>query len=384
MAVSTGGVGRPDRYVRLPPWNPIQERNSGVLVRDGQHSRHLIWKDAMDRRQLRSVEDEPGDEELMRRLAAGQEEALVLLHARYAGLIFTVASQSLDRSAAEEIVQDVFVAVWRKARTYDPSRGEVRPWLMRIARTRAINELRRRGRRPATVDDPEQLQLTTVPAGEPGPDEATWREYRRSAVQDAVDALPPAQRQALSLAFFEELSHQQIAAFLGLPLGTTKTRIRAGVQRLRVALVPLVVVVAVALVAGLVAFGLRERDQLDRFDAALRMVTSSDATALRLVAAQGTNSQTHGLYRTRPGATQAVVTLSHLAPAPKGQSYQLFARSNGTWWSLGTARPDRDGHALLIVDQDGNNPPEALELTLEQGGGSAAPGGRIVIAWPDP
>ncbi|MGI8475032.1 MAG: sigma-70 family RNA polymerase sigma factor [Thermomicrobiales bacterium] len=333
------------------------------------------------------MDDEPSDQELMRLLAAGQEDALAPLHARFAALVFGVASQSLDRSAAEEIVQDVFVAVWRRAKTYDPDRGEVRPWILQIARTRVINELRRRGRRPATVLDPEGLQLAAVPAGAPGPDEETWREYRRAAVQAAVDALPTAQRQALRLAFFEELSHQQIASFLGLPLGTTKTRIRAGVQRLRVALVPLVAVVTVAFVAGLVALGLRlreQRAQLDRHDAALEMVTASDVTAVRLTAAAGTNPDTHGMYRTRPGVKLAVLTLSHFPSAPDGQTYRIWAKYGGTWQPLGAARPDRDGHAVLIVDQHTNGGPVALEVTLEKGGGGATPGDRIVIAWTGP
>src|SRR3954466_8197614 len=88
------------------------------------------------------------DEELMAHLAAGHEEALSPLHARYAGLVFGIVAQSLDRPAAEEITQDVFFTIWQKARTYDVSRGQVRPWMLQIARSRMLNELRRRGRRP--------------------------------------------------------------------------------------------------------------------------------------------------------------------------------------------------------------------------------------------
>ncbi len=341
----------------------------------------------MDPLRLRTGEDEPPDEELMRRLAAGHQEALASLHARYAALIFGVAAQSLDWPAAEEIVQDVFVAVWRRAKTYDPVRGEVRPWILQIARARVSNEFRRRGRRPVTVIDPEGLQLAAVADKAPGPDEDLWQEYRRTAVRVAVDALPPSQRQALSLAFFEELSHQQISAYLGVPLGTTKTRIRTGVQRLRTALRPLVAAVVVALIAGLVTLGLRMREQweqLARRDAALEIVSSSDVTTVRLVAATGTSPETHGVYRTRPGATLAVLTLSRFAPAPEGQTYRIWARYGGTWQSLGTTHLDRDGHAVLIVDQHANGGPEALEVTLEQEGGSSTPGDRVVIAWPGP
>src|SRR5438270_2591151 len=94
------------------------------------------------------AEQDLGDEELMGQLAAGRQEALGPLHGRYAPLIFGLAAQTLDRAAAEEIVQEVFLAVWRKAATFDPARGTFRAWVLRIAHLRVINELRRRGRRP--------------------------------------------------------------------------------------------------------------------------------------------------------------------------------------------------------------------------------------------
>src|ERR1700722_14186010 len=88
------------------------------------------------------------DEELMRHLAAGQPEALGALHARYASLINGVAARSLDRAAAEEISQEVFLAVWRHAASFDPTRGTFRTWVLQITRSSLLNELRRRGRRP--------------------------------------------------------------------------------------------------------------------------------------------------------------------------------------------------------------------------------------------
>lgn len=342
----------------------------------------------MDSRPLSTDEDEePSDEELMRRLATGDETALAPLHARYVARIFSIALQSLDHAAAEEIVQDVFVAIWRRAKTYDPRRGPVQPWIFQIARTRVINELRRRGRRPATVIDPEGLQLATVPDGAPGPEEEAWHAYRRAAVRAAVDALPPPQRQALSLALFEELSHEQIAVFLGLPLGTAKTRIRSGMQRLRLSLVPLVTVLVIGLLGALAALGVRLRAQqveLVRDNAALRIVASSDATAVRLDPAPGTNPEAHGRYRTQPGAPLAVLTLSYLPHPPEGTVYQIWARHQGLWQSLGTALPDRDGRALLIVDQPASTAPEALQVTLEPEGGSTSPRGQVIVAWPSP
>jgi RNA polymerase sigma-70 factor, ECF subfamily len=328
--------------------------------------------------------DDLSDEELMAHLADGREEALGPLHGRYAATVYGLAARSLDPAAAEEIVQDVFLTVWRKAGSYDPARGPVRPWLLRIAHLRVVNELRRRGRRPETVADPAGTRLATVPDADPQPDEASWLDYRRGAVRAAVASLPPAQRQALSLAFFEDLTHEQVAAFLGVPLGTTKTRIRSAMHRLRVSLVPLMTVVALVLIGGLTVLGVRLRERqatLDRTSDALHVVTSSDMVAVRLVAAPGVAPDSHGEYRSSPGQDLAVLTASHFAPAPGGRVYQAWARYGGVWESLGLLHLDEKGHAMLIVDQRGRGTPEALEMTLEPTGGSAAPTGPVIVSW---
>lgn len=328
--------------------------------------------------------DDYDDEELMRFVAAGDQDALGPLHSRYAGLVYGLAARSLDPAAAEEVVQDVFLTLWRKADTYDPARGPVRPWLLRIAHLRVANELRRRGRRPVVLPDPEGVHLASVPDRAPEPDEETWREFKRTAVQAAVAALPPAQRQALSLAFFDELSHEQVASFLGLPLGTAKTRIRTGIQRLRTSLVPLLTVLSLALAGGLVALGVRLHDLealFGRNDEVLHVVTSSDMVAVRLVAAQGVDPTTHGEYRSSPSSDLAALTASHFAPAPAGRVYQAWARYQGRWESLGVLSLDPKGHALLIVDQRGRGMPEALQITLEPSGGSDNPTGAAIVAW---
>ena len=180
-----------------------------------------------------SREDAPGDEELMRQVAEGSAEALGLLHHRFARLIFGLALPTLDRAAAEDLVQEVFLAVWRNAGRFDPERGTVRSWVLQIAHFRLLNELRRQSRQPEIVPDPEGLTLAGFPANDPGPAEATWQQHRRAVLKSALDELPPPQREALGLAFLDDLTHEQVAAELGLPLGTAKTRIRAGLQRLR-------------------------------------------------------------------------------------------------------------------------------------------------------
>ena len=102
------------------------------------------------------------DEELMGQLAIGRTEAPWPLHGRYAALVFGLAARSLDRAAAEEISQDVFLAVWRHAAAFDPARGSFRAWVLQIAHFRVINELRRRGRRPRATSQPDHRRGTRI------------------------------------------------------------------------------------------------------------------------------------------------------------------------------------------------------------------------------
>src|SRR6266571_6762917 len=292
-------------------------------------------------RRMPSTEHAPRDDELMRQVAEGSAEALGLLHRRFARVIFGMAVQSLDRAAAEDLVQDVFLAVWRNARRFDPERGTVRAWVLQITHFRLLNELRRRSRQPEVVPDPEGLVLADLPASDPGPAEATWEQHRRAVLKAALDELPLPQREALSLAFLEDLTHEQVAAELGLPLGTAKTRIRAGLQTLRGTLGPHWA--ALAALCLLVALGIRYRSEhamLARYDRALSLVTASDSVNLRLAAMPGTPEETHARYRSRPGAGIAVVTFSQFPPAPAGQIYQTWVRHGATWTSLGTVEPD--------------------------------------------
>jgi RNA polymerase sigma factor (sigma-70 family) len=332
---------------------------------------------------MASEERGPRDEDLMRQVADGSAEALGLLHGRFARLIFGIASQTLDRAAAEDLVQDVFMAVWRNAGQFDPERGTVRAWLLQIAHFRLLNELRRRGRQPEIAPDPDGLLLAGIPAGDPGPADETWRRQRRAVLESALDQVPPSQRKALDLAFMDDLTHEQVAAELGLPLGTAKTRIRAGLQKLRAALGP--EWAALAALCLVVAVGIRYRSEhamLARYDRALSMVTSSDSVNLRLAPLPGTPEETHARYRGRPGAPIAVITFSKFAPPSAGRAYQAWARHGATWTSLGTAEIEADGSARLIAESPAlATPPDQLEVTLEPLAGSAAPSGPAVVAW---
>ena len=330
-----------------------------------------------------SVGQDASDVELMRALAAGQQDALGPLYSRYAPLIFALAAPTLGRVVAEEIVQEIFLIVWRKADTFDSARGTFRAWMLQTARFRVINELRRRGRRPQAALDPEGLHLAALQDPQPEPSEAAWADYRRDAVQAAMASLPGPQRQALGLAFFEDLTHEQVATVLHVPLGTAKTRIRTGLLKLRGTLAPLV---AALLVGSLALLGVRYRSEqaiADRDARALELVTASDAASLRLAAAPGISAVSHGHYTVRPGSPIAVLSLSYVPPAPEGAAYQAWVRHGGTWRSLGITQVDASGHALVIAEgADLGEPPEAVQVTRESAAGSAAPTGPVIIAWP--
>lgn len=326
------------------------------------------------------------DGELLQQVAMGSQEALKDLHQRYAPLIFNLASHSLDRPAAEEIVQDVFVALWRHADTFDPDKGTARNWILRIAHHQVINELRRRSRRPQALPDPDGQRLDSLPDSGMTPEEVVWQRYRRSTLRQAVNLLPPAQRQALSLAYFEELTHEQIADYLSLPLGTVKTRIRTAVQKLRVAMMVALVFAIVLASAFAAAVGERLRRQdraLDRDSQALQVTTSSDVTPRRLTpVAPGLPANAHANYRARVGNDVAVMTFDAFPPAPDGKTYQAWIRQDGAWHALSTVTPNVNGDAMLIISGHGvDRAPEGLEVTLEPTGGSQSPTGSVVVAW---
>jgi len=171
---------------------------------------------------------------LVRRLKARDERALQELYDALAPWVLGLAFRILhDEDEAEEVVGDVFVKVWRHVHKHDPRRGPLVPWILSITRNRALDELRRRRRWWRKADRWEQAQGTDEEAGDRAPNEAAvpgWPLHRE--VHAALAALPDELRRVVTLAYFEGLSHSQIARRLQQPLGTVKTRLRAAHRKL--------------------------------------------------------------------------------------------------------------------------------------------------------
>ncbi len=184
----------------------------------------------------RLANQEREDEALVKQVARGDTSALEKLYDRYGQPVYSLTLRIVrDPQTAEELAQEVFVRLWRYADTYDPARGRLSGWLLGIAHNLALNEVRRWQSRPQKAeltsdDDEREYELVDESADAA---EAAWINIRRQAIVDALKQLPEAQRQAIELAFFGGFTHLEIANLLGDPLGTIKSRIRIGMQRLK-------------------------------------------------------------------------------------------------------------------------------------------------------
>ena len=175
------------------------------------------------------------DQRLVERMASGDGAALRTLYDQHARGVFSLAVRILrSQQDAEDLVQEVFVQAWRQAVRYDPGRGTVAAWLLMQTRSRAIDKLRSRRARPEGAEAEGALEQQRDPAA--GADVEVVRLEQADAVRRALDGLPHPQRAALELAYYEGLTHVEIAERLEEPLGTVKTRIRQGLLRLRDAL----------------------------------------------------------------------------------------------------------------------------------------------------
>lgn len=177
----------------------------------------------------------------MTRVSARDKHALEELYDRYSAAALGLALKMLgERNAAEEIVQEAFWRVWKRAATFELGRGQFTAWLFGIVHNLAIDEMRRRRVRPNTIStDIEDDAMLELPDREMDVAEAAFASVTGEQVRRALSSLPDAQRSVIELAYFEGLTHQEIAARLDQPIGTIHTRARLALQKLRETLMPM-------------------------------------------------------------------------------------------------------------------------------------------------
>jgi RNA polymerase sigma-70 factor (ECF subfamily) len=167
----------------------------------------------------------PTDGDLIQRVALGDSNAFEVLYHRYVRSVFGLALRRLgDRMRAEDAVQETFAAIWRSARTYRPDRGAGAPWLYAVARNAIVDRARGRQEPPGEAPETASTEL--------GPDERAEASFVSWRVHRALAGLPPHEREVIELAYYGGLSQSEVADFLGIPLGTVKTRTRSALHRL--------------------------------------------------------------------------------------------------------------------------------------------------------
>lgn len=173
------------------------------------------------------------DTELIRLMLRADMRAFDAFYDRYVNLVYSIAFSILgDPPLAEDVTQDVFLKIWRNLETYDPAKARVNTWMSRIARNRAIDVLRKHKHLQRQVSWTVAQKREPLAAGVTPEDRVSQR-MTKDRVRQALVQLPEEQREALALAYFKDMTQQQIADELGEPLGTIKTRVRLGMQKLR-------------------------------------------------------------------------------------------------------------------------------------------------------
>ena len=171
------------------------------------------------------------DVELARSIAGGDADALMQMYERHGRAVFSLALYVVrDPATAEEITQDAFVTLWQKARQFDAARGRFESWLLQITRNLAIDRLRHQRRRVQAAGPIEAMESHPALRYEPASSDQTHE------LNTLLSLLPAAQREAIVMAYFQGYTHEEIAALLGLPLGTVKSRILLGLRKLQVLL----------------------------------------------------------------------------------------------------------------------------------------------------
>jgi RNA polymerase sigma-70 factor, ECF subfamily len=171
------------------------------------------------------------DEDLISLVGSSDAEAFATLYDRHGRAAYSLSYRMMgEKQAAEDLVQDAFLKVWRGARSYRTERGSVRTWILSIVHNRGIDQLRSLASRRRTQNKVEASAPTSQPS------EAfaqTWRNSQREQVREALGTLPPEQLKILELAYFSSYTHVEISELLDLPLGTVKGRMRLGLKKIR-------------------------------------------------------------------------------------------------------------------------------------------------------
>ena len=174
------------------------------------------------------AEHDGEDAALMRRIVARDESALALLYDQHATPVYSLIRRIVqDEAAAEELLQDVFLHVWKIAPRFDEARGQLRGWLLVMGRNRALSYLRKRQDAQADDLDLEALAISGMQESIAAQNELTAK------IRSVLDELPPELSHLFELAYFEGMTHSEIAKQTGQPLGTVKTRLRSGLTNLR-------------------------------------------------------------------------------------------------------------------------------------------------------
>ncbi len=171
------------------------------------------------------------DAVFLRAIQAGDQQAVAGLYDRYGGIAYGLAYRiTSDATLAEDVVQEAFISVWRQAARFDPARGQVRSWLLTIVHHKAVDAVRRRSNRSerALPEGPEEFIATRG-----RPDEIAEMTMDAEAVREAVQAIPDDQRRTVEMAYFEGMTHVEIAERMDVPLGTVKSRLRIGLEKMR-------------------------------------------------------------------------------------------------------------------------------------------------------
>lgn len=180
---------------------------------------------------MRTTTGAVDDASLLRAIQRGDEDGVAGLYDRYGGIAYGLAYRiTNDATAAEDVVQEAFVSVWKQARRFDPERGQVRSWLLTIVHHKAVDAVRRRAGRNerALPEGPDEAIAT-----QGRPEQLAEWTLQAEAVREAVRLVPEDQRRTIELAYFMGMTHVEIAERMDVPLGTVKSRLRIGLEKMR-------------------------------------------------------------------------------------------------------------------------------------------------------